>query len=175
MFVCVLGRRQEHPTPRSASLWLKLPTCPEGWRSLCPVLWPHGNTTAAPAFQSVWFGQSLVCLLLYSDESRSVLMQMFCYVRSLCSDHYLSTVTWATDERIAVQWQNRTQSHVILQMYELSGEAWSGKTVTCHYANPQLLQGQWLWAWLTSDLWPIMQILQFCDDLNKTTSIYLVF
>uniref|UniRef100_A0A4W4FPJ3 Uncharacterized protein n=1 Tax=Electrophorus electricus TaxID=8005 RepID=A0A4W4FPJ3_ELEEL len=25
-------------------------------------------------------------------------------------DHYLSTVTWVTDERIAVQWQNRTQT-----------------------------------------------------------------
>uniref|UniRef100_A0A4W4FP84 Uncharacterized protein n=1 Tax=Electrophorus electricus TaxID=8005 RepID=A0A4W4FP84_ELEEL len=37
-------------------------------------------------------------------------------------DHYLSTVTWVTDERIAVQWQNRTQSYVILQMYELEGE-----------------------------------------------------
>ncbi|MCJ8747610.1 hypothetical protein PDJAM_G00155370 [Pangasius djambal] len=43
-------------------------------------------------------------------------------------DHYLSTVTWATDERIAVQWQNRTQSYVILQMYELSGGTWSEKT-----------------------------------------------
>lgn len=43
-------------------------------------------------------------------------------------DHYLSTVTWATDERIAVQWQNRTQSHVILQTYDLSGETWNGTT-----------------------------------------------
>uniref|UniRef100_A0A4W4FQI1 Uncharacterized protein n=1 Tax=Electrophorus electricus TaxID=8005 RepID=A0A4W4FQI1_ELEEL len=39
-------------------------------------------------------------------------------------DHYLSTVTWVTDERIAVQWQNRTQSYVILQMYELEGATW---------------------------------------------------
>ncbi|GAA6077839.1 dipeptidyl peptidase 4, partial [Tachysurus ichikawai] len=45
-------------------------------------------------------------------------------------DHYLSTVTWVTDNTITVQWQNRTQSLVILQVYELSGEAWSGKTVT---------------------------------------------
>ncbi|KAI5088969.1 dipeptidyl-peptidase 4 [Silurus meridionalis] len=43
-------------------------------------------------------------------------------------DHYLSTVTWATDMRIAVQWQNRTQSHVILQTYELSGETWNSTT-----------------------------------------------
>ncbi|XP_062845354.1 dipeptidyl peptidase 4 [Trichomycterus rosablanca] len=39
-------------------------------------------------------------------------------------DHYLSTVTWATDERIAVQWQNRTQNYVVLQMYELDGDSW---------------------------------------------------
>ncbi|TUB36335.1 Dipeptidyl peptidase 4 [Bagarius yarrelli] len=43
-------------------------------------------------------------------------------------DHYLSTVTWATDQKIAVQWQNRTQSHVILQTYELSGETWTAGT-----------------------------------------------
>uniref|UniRef100_A0A8C1F0C5 Dipeptidyl-peptidase 4 n=1 Tax=Cyprinus carpio carpio TaxID=630221 RepID=A0A8C1F0C5_CYPCA len=29
--------------------------------------------------------------------------------------HYLSTVTWASDERIAVQWQNRTQNYVVLK------------------------------------------------------------
>ncbi|KAK2819506.1 hypothetical protein Q7C36_021152 [Tachysurus vachellii] len=43
-------------------------------------------------------------------------------------DHYLSTVTWVTDNTITVQWQNRTQSLVILQVYELSGETWSVKT-----------------------------------------------
>uniref|UniRef100_A0A8B9JMQ7 Dipeptidyl-peptidase 4 n=1 Tax=Astyanax mexicanus TaxID=7994 RepID=A0A8B9JMQ7_ASTMX len=43
-------------------------------------------------------------------------------------EHYLSTVTWATDERIAVQWQNRTQSYVTLQLYELSGDTWEETT-----------------------------------------------
>uniref|UniRef100_A0AAR2LY37 Dipeptidyl-peptidase 4 n=1 Tax=Pygocentrus nattereri TaxID=42514 RepID=A0AAR2LY37_PYGNA len=32
-------------------------------------------------------------------------------------EHYLSTVTWATDDRIAVQWQNRTQSYLTLLQY----------------------------------------------------------
>ncbi|KAI4891626.1 hypothetical protein NFI96_025960 [Prochilodus magdalenae] len=43
-------------------------------------------------------------------------------------DHYLCTVTWATDERIAVQWQNRTQNFVTLQLYELTGNTWGATT-----------------------------------------------
>uniref|UniRef100_A0A8C1EDY7 Dipeptidyl-peptidase 4 n=1 Tax=Cyprinus carpio carpio TaxID=630221 RepID=A0A8C1EDY7_CYPCA len=41
------------------------------------------------------------------------------------SDHYLSTVTWASDERIAVQWQKRTQNYVALKTYDFSGNAWT--------------------------------------------------
>ncbi|XP_066512016.1 dipeptidyl peptidase 4-like [Hoplias malabaricus] len=43
-------------------------------------------------------------------------------------EHYLSTVTWATNESIAVQWQNRTQNYVILQLYELNGDIWRETT-----------------------------------------------
>lgn len=39
-------------------------------------------------------------------------------------EHYLSTVTWASDERIAVQWQKRTQNYVVLKTYDFSGNAW---------------------------------------------------
>uniref|UniRef100_A0A8C2BN78 Dipeptidyl-peptidase 4 n=1 Tax=Cyprinus carpio TaxID=7962 RepID=A0A8C2BN78_CYPCA len=39
--------------------------------------------------------------------------------------HYLSTVTWASDERIAVQWQKRTQNYVVLKTYDFSGNAWT--------------------------------------------------
>ncbi|KAL2087566.1 hypothetical protein ACEWY4_016394 [Coilia grayii] len=39
-------------------------------------------------------------------------------------DHYLSTVTWVTDTRIAVQWQKRLQSHVLLQIYDWNGNSW---------------------------------------------------
>uniref|UniRef100_A0A7N5ZQS7 Uncharacterized protein n=1 Tax=Anabas testudineus TaxID=64144 RepID=A0A7N5ZQS7_ANATE len=34
------------------------------------------------------------------------------------TEHYLASVTWVTDERIAVQWLNRTQNHLILQIYD---------------------------------------------------------
>uniref|UniRef100_A0A8C2BN88 Dipeptidyl-peptidase 4 n=1 Tax=Cyprinus carpio TaxID=7962 RepID=A0A8C2BN88_CYPCA len=40
-------------------------------------------------------------------------------------EHYLSTVTWASDERIAVQWQKRTQNYVVLKTYDFSGNAWT--------------------------------------------------
>uniref|UniRef100_A0A8C2BCA5 Dipeptidyl-peptidase 4 n=1 Tax=Cyprinus carpio TaxID=7962 RepID=A0A8C2BCA5_CYPCA len=40
-------------------------------------------------------------------------------------EHYLSTVTWASDERIAVQWQNRTQNYVVLKTYDFNGSAWT--------------------------------------------------
>ncbi len=39
-------------------------------------------------------------------------------------EHYLSTVTWASDERIAVQWQKRTQNYVALKTYDFNGSAW---------------------------------------------------
>ncbi|XP_034408632.1 dipeptidyl peptidase 4-like isoform X2 [Cyclopterus lumpus] len=40
------------------------------------------------------------------------------------SEHYLATVTWATDERIAVQWLKRVQNHLILQIYNFNGASW---------------------------------------------------
>lgn len=40
------------------------------------------------------------------------------------SEHYLATVTWATDERIAVQWLKRIQTHLALQIYNFNGSSW---------------------------------------------------
>ncbi|KAI3366030.1 hypothetical protein L3Q82_009859, partial [Scortum barcoo] len=40
------------------------------------------------------------------------------------SEHYLATVTWITDESIAVQWLQRLQSHLILQIYNLNVSRW---------------------------------------------------
>ncbi|TRY66185.1 hypothetical protein DNTS_028296 [Danionella cerebrum] len=39
-------------------------------------------------------------------------------------DHYLSTVTWVTDERLAVQWLPRRQDQVLLQIYDYDGTNW---------------------------------------------------
>ncbi|KAM7375219.1 hypothetical protein PAMA_014349 [Pampus argenteus] len=39
-------------------------------------------------------------------------------------EHYLSTVTWVTDDRLAVQWLKRLQNHLILQIYNFDGSNW---------------------------------------------------
>ncbi|XP_041927352.1 dipeptidyl peptidase 4 [Alosa sapidissima] len=44
------------------------------------------------------------------------------------SDHYLSSVTWVTDERVAVQWLKRKQNHVLLQIYDFDGTNWVEST-----------------------------------------------
>ncbi|CAJ1087497.1 dipeptidyl peptidase 4-like [Xyrichtys novacula] len=41
------------------------------------------------------------------------------------SEHYLATVNWVTDDRIAVQWLKRIQNHTILQIYNFSEPSWT--------------------------------------------------
>uniref|UniRef100_A0A665UH24 Dipeptidyl peptidase 4-like n=1 Tax=Echeneis naucrates TaxID=173247 RepID=A0A665UH24_ECHNA len=36
-------------------------------------------------------------------------------------DHIMCSVTWVTDERVAVQWLTRTQNHMIVQIYDFDG------------------------------------------------------
>ncbi|KAM3857129.1 dipeptidyl peptidase 4-like [Diretmus argenteus] len=40
-------------------------------------------------------------------------------------EHYLASVTWVTEDRLAVQWLNRTQNHLILQIYNFDGSNWN--------------------------------------------------
>ncbi|CAL8268634.1 unnamed protein product [Lota lota] len=42
-------------------------------------------------------------------------------------DYFLSSVTWVTDERIAVQWLTRQQNHVHVQIYDFNGTSWREK------------------------------------------------
>uniref|UniRef100_A0A8C5I5P5 Dipeptidyl peptidase 4-like n=1 Tax=Gouania willdenowi TaxID=441366 RepID=A0A8C5I5P5_GOUWI len=39
-------------------------------------------------------------------------------------DHYLASVTWATDNRLAVQWLKRLQNHLVLQIYNFTDSGW---------------------------------------------------
>ncbi|KAL1021923.1 hypothetical protein UPYG_G00019940 [Umbra pygmaea] len=59
---------------------------------------------------------------LFVVDTRNTTNVMEVVVPSLvgASDHYLATVTWVTDERIAVQWQKRIQSEVRLQIYNFN-------------------------------------------------------
>uniref|UniRef100_A0A3P9NQ78 Fibroblast activation protein, alpha n=1 Tax=Poecilia reticulata TaxID=8081 RepID=A0A3P9NQ78_POERE len=45
----------------------------------------------------------------------------------LPSDHILCSVTWATDERVAVQWLTRKQNHVVVAIYDFDGSSWREK------------------------------------------------
>uniref|UniRef100_A0A8D3DNH6 Fibroblast activation protein, alpha n=1 Tax=Scophthalmus maximus TaxID=52904 RepID=A0A8D3DNH6_SCOMX len=45
-------------------------------------------------------------------------------------DHILCSVTWVTDERVAVQWLTRKQNHVVVQIYDFDGSSWREKQVT---------------------------------------------
>lgn len=49
-----------------------------------------------------------------------------CLVRS---DHILCSVTWVTDERVAVQWLTREQNYVVVQTYEFDGSSWKERQV----------------------------------------------
>uniref|UniRef100_A0AAQ6A7M2 Dipeptidyl-peptidase 4 n=1 Tax=Amphiprion ocellaris TaxID=80972 RepID=A0AAQ6A7M2_AMPOC len=40
-------------------------------------------------------------------------------------EHYLASVTWATENRVAVQWLKREQNHLILQIYNFTGTNWA--------------------------------------------------
>ncbi|KAM9835827.1 dipeptidyl peptidase 4-like [Aulostomus maculatus] len=40
------------------------------------------------------------------------------------SEHYLASVTWVTDERLAVQWLKRLQTDLILQIYDFGELGW---------------------------------------------------
>uniref|UniRef100_A0A8C5I594 Dipeptidyl peptidase 4-like n=1 Tax=Gouania willdenowi TaxID=441366 RepID=A0A8C5I594_GOUWI len=44
-----------------------------------------------------------------------------------CSDHILCSVTWVTDERVAVQWLSRKQNYALTQIYDYDGRGWIEK------------------------------------------------
>uniref|UniRef100_A0A8C2WN83 Fibroblast activation protein, alpha n=1 Tax=Cyclopterus lumpus TaxID=8103 RepID=A0A8C2WN83_CYCLU len=42
-------------------------------------------------------------------------------------DHMLCSVTWVTDERVAVQWVTRKQNYVVVQIYDFDETGWQEK------------------------------------------------
>lgn len=60
-----------------------------------------------------------------SDPSRRSQLSAPAAVSS--GDHILCSVTWATDQRVAVQWLTRKQNYVIVQFYEFDGSSWIAK------------------------------------------------
>uniref|UniRef100_A0A4W4FML6 Uncharacterized protein n=1 Tax=Electrophorus electricus TaxID=8005 RepID=A0A4W4FML6_ELEEL len=130
------------------------------------------NDTNVHTIEYPWYGEGQYPETIYipypkvravTSASRSLLTRVNCpsFVLVICPrDHYLSTVTWVTDERIAVQWQNRTQSYVILQMYELEGATWR-ETIVLNAAP--LFQDTA--TPITSGKWEVTNILKVTKDL----------
>lgn len=66
--------------------------------------------------------QPFLLIPFKGDKLRQTGLSQLCF--STCRDHYLATVTWVSDERVAVQWLNRTQNYLTLQIYNFSGSSW---------------------------------------------------
>uniref|UniRef100_A0A4W5R286 Dipeptidyl-peptidase 4 n=1 Tax=Hucho hucho TaxID=62062 RepID=A0A4W5R286_9TELE len=72
----------------------------------------------------------VVKLFVYDTANISniteVVVQVVLFPFVFYSDHYLATVTWVTDERIAVQWQKRKQNELCFQIYDFNtvGNTW---------------------------------------------------
>ncbi|XP_058478935.1 dipeptidyl peptidase 4 [Solea solea] len=50
--------------------------------------------------------------------------QVFAPASIASGDHILCSVTWVTDERVAVQWLTRKQNHLVVQIYDFDGSNW---------------------------------------------------
>ena len=62
------------------------------------------------------------------------------FLLPLLSDHILCSVTWVTDERVAVQWLTRKQNYVVVQIYDFDGSSW--KEIQVSATSPVYWSGQ---------------------------------
>lgn len=49
------------------------------------------------------------------------------------SDHYVATVTWASEDRLVIQWLKRLQNHLIFQTYKHEADAWTPEMVKLQF------------------------------------------
>ncbi|XP_029936029.1 dipeptidyl peptidase 4 [Myripristis murdjan] len=68
-----------------------------------------------------------VKLFVVDTENPSSRTQVLAPTSIASGDHFLSSVTWVTDERIAVQWITRKQNYVLAQIYDFDGGSWKEK------------------------------------------------
>ncbi|XP_036808147.1 dipeptidyl peptidase 4 [Oncorhynchus mykiss] len=62
----------------------------------------------------------VVKLFVYDTANISNITEVVVPASVGAGDHYLATVTWVTDERIAVQWQKRKQNELRFQIYDFN-------------------------------------------------------
>ncbi|XP_062237028.1 dipeptidyl peptidase 4-like [Platichthys flesus] len=66
----------------------------------------------------------VVKLFVVDTDNTAAITEVVVPASFSSSEHYLATVTWVTDNRIAVQWLTREQNHLILMTYDLKGSSW---------------------------------------------------
>uniref|UniRef100_A0A671SLK6 Interferon induced with helicase C domain 1 n=1 Tax=Sinocyclocheilus anshuiensis TaxID=1608454 RepID=A0A671SLK6_9TELE len=94
---------------------------------------------------------------LFVIDVENPVMLFYC---SIPSDHYLRTVTWVTDERLAVQWLPRRQDSVLLQIYDYDGTNWKETSVA-------YLSKAFHVVYVSPDLWYQMMFPPNFDSSKK--------
>lgn len=107
------------------------------------VAYAHFNDSQVPHIEYTWFGDhqypSTVSIPYPKAGATNPTVKLFVVEADNvtntnevvvppdygASEHYLATVTWATDERIAVQWLKRVQTNLTLQIYSFTGLSWA--------------------------------------------------
>ncbi|XP_061669330.1 dipeptidyl peptidase 4-like isoform X2 [Syngnathoides biaculeatus] len=100
------------------------------------------NDTEVPTVEFSWFGNSqypstvsipypkagspnpVVKLFVVDTDNITVINKVLVPEPFSSQEHYLATVTWGTDQRLAIQWLQRLQTHLILQIYNLQDLTW---------------------------------------------------
>ncbi|XP_070711445.1 dipeptidyl peptidase 4-like [Pempheris klunzingeri] len=106
------------------------------------VAYVETNDTGVHTIEYSWYGQDQypstvyipypkpgtpnpsVKLFVVDTDNMTKITEVVVPASFSLSEHYLATVTWVTDERIAVQWLKRVQNHLILQIYNFAESLW---------------------------------------------------
>uniref|UniRef100_A0A674F7A4 Dipeptidyl-peptidase 4 n=1 Tax=Salmo trutta TaxID=8032 RepID=A0A674F7A4_SALTR len=82
----------------------------------------------------------VVKLFVYDTANISSITEVVVPASVGAGDHYLATVTWVTDERIAVQWQKRKQNELRFQIYDFSivGNTWMENALEVRHKPPPI-------------------------------------
>uniref|UniRef100_A0A673A698 Dipeptidyl peptidase 4-like n=1 Tax=Sphaeramia orbicularis TaxID=375764 RepID=A0A673A698_9TELE len=121
------------------------------------VAFAHFNDSEVPNIEYTWFGHDqyprtisirypkagannpTVKLFVVDTDNVTDITEVFVPASFSSSEHYLATVTWVTDDRLAVQWLKRVQTHLILQIYDFTGSSWDPSEVKHGVMNTSLL------------------------------------
>uniref|UniRef100_A0A3Q0SVF4 Fibroblast activation protein, alpha n=1 Tax=Amphilophus citrinellus TaxID=61819 RepID=A0A3Q0SVF4_AMPCI len=86
----------------------------------------YPQTVAVP-YPKAGSALTKVKLFVVDTTNPSQPTQVFAPASVSSGDHILGSVTWVSDERIAVQWLTRRQNYVVVQIYDFDGSRWKEK------------------------------------------------